>query len=114
MGGDGGCNDKVPKENIIGVFHDLEEGKITSVEIASKWGVSKNLVCGINTGRYWHQDGREYPIRKRQPKTVKIENGKKKRIPYKTNCCAKCGTPIVKSSTYCKACYDAEYSKHIP
>lgn len=53
-----------PKEQIIKVFHELETTNKKHKEIAQECDISIEMVQGINTGRYWHQDNREYPIQK--------------------------------------------------
>ena len=53
-----------PKEQIIKVFHELETTTKKHKEIAQECNISIEMVQGINTGRYWHQDNREYPIQK--------------------------------------------------
>ena len=61
MGGDGGIG-KTPKENIIGVFSDLENTDMIHADIAKKWNISTEMVQGINTGRYWYIPNKTYPI----------------------------------------------------
>jgi hypothetical protein len=31
-------------------------------EIAEKWNISIEMVQGINTGRYWYQENKNYPL----------------------------------------------------
>lgn len=91
LGGDASGN-KINKEKIIGVIKDLETTELYHREIAEKWNISKEMVQGINTGRYWKQD-REYPIQKaHQPKA--------KKIYY----CIDCNKEITKGSTRCLSC----------
>lgn len=100
FGGDGGCFSKIPKENIIGIFDDLETTNLTQKEIAHNRCVSKRLVEEINSGRSWYQENKEYPIRKRI--------SQKKR-----NYCSSCGKEISINATYCRNCYCIEKQKYI-
>lgn len=109
----GECRKNIPKENIIGIFHDLETTSMLQKEIAKKWNVSDNLVNGINTGRYWRQDDRKYPIqvyipKKREPIKKKNKHSNKK------NQCAICGALILENSTICVECFKKEQSRKIP
>lgn len=63
LGGNGSGYD-INKEKIIGIIKDLETTTLYQKDIASKWGISEEMVQGINTGRYWHRDIK-YPIRDR-------------------------------------------------
>lgn len=61
----GGGSTTVPKENILGIFEELQTTLNSHSVIAEKWGVSTEMVQGINTGRYWRLDI-DYPIQKRE------------------------------------------------
>lgn len=115
LGGDHGTS--VPKENILGIFEDLENTQLTHGEIAKRRNVSIEMVDGINTGRHWHQD-REYPIQTYIPKKrQKIKKDNKKTIIYqvsKPNNCIVCNKAIPKKNTYCLECYKKEHSKNVP
>ena len=110
LGGDHSINN--PKENIIGVIHDLEHSTLTISELIEKWKMSKEMVCGINTGRWWKQDNIDYPIRKKR--ILKSKEGKIKTIHapntnHKTeiieNFCDKCGKKLkTKTSNICPEC----------
>ena len=91
LGGDASGNE-INKEKIIGVIKDLETTELYHQEIAEKWNISKEMVQGINTGRYWKQD-REYPIQK-------VHQPKAKKIYY----CIDCNKEITKGSTRCLSC----------
>jgi group I intron endonuclease len=100
LGGDHGKS--VPKENILGIFEDLENTQLTHGEIAKKRNVSIEMVDGINTGRHWHQN-REYPIQKYIPK----KNSQ-------TNFCIICNKQINNRNTFCLNCYLEDKAKNIP
>lgn len=92
LGGDS-SGGGVPKENILGVFHDLETTDLLHREIAKKWKISTEMVQGINTGRYWHQD-RDYPIQERT----------KRRHQKIITTCVDCGKEISVGATRCVPC----------
>ena len=89
-----------PKEKIIGVFNDLKTTDLIHAEIAKKWDISIEMVQGINTGRYWHQDDIEYPIQERC-KIIKAKRGQRKKKKY----CQQCGKEISQKATLCTDCY---------
>ena len=91
----------VPKENIIGIFNDLENTQLKHGVIAKNRNVSIETVDGINTGRYWHQDGRKYPIQKYIPQKRKINN------------CPLCGKEIDRKAKYCRMCRLKEKAKTV-
>lgn len=99
LGGDHGKS--VPKENILGIFEDLENTQLTHREIAKRRNVSIEMVDGINTGRHWHQN-REYPIQKYN------------RPVKKNGHCSCCKKIIDIRNKLCLDCYKKEYSKNIP
>ena len=92
------------KEQIVGIIHDLETTDMLHKEIADKWGLSVEIVQGINTGRYWkHREN--YPIQRPHPTFKK--NGKIiKHInkPDGTWFCVDCGKPISRGSKRCNSC----------
>lgn len=59
-----------PKEKVIGVINDLMNTNMFHKDIASKWGMSIEMVQGINTGRYWKYNA-NYPLQKRKRKPEK-------------------------------------------
>jgi group I intron endonuclease len=89
LGGD--TTIRQPKENVIGVISDLTNTNMTHKDIAIKWGMSTEMVQGINTGRYWKHNA-NYPLQKRQMA----------KISY----CEKCGKEITKGSKLCISCYE--------
>lgn len=88
LGGD--TTSRQPKENVIGIISDLINTDMLHKDIAAKWGVSTEIVQGINTGRYWKHNA-DYPLQKRKPK----------KISY----CETCGKEITKGSNLCLDCY---------
>ena len=106
LGGDHSINN--PKENIIGIIHDLEYSSLTISELIEKWSMSKEMICGINTGRWWKQDNIEYPIRKKaiiktkDGKVVEKQTSHTKKIE---NFCLECGKQLKTStSNMCQEC----------
>jgi hypothetical protein len=53
-----------PKEKILGIFYDLENSQMTHRMIAQKYNISMEMVQGINTGRYWKTENKNYPLQK--------------------------------------------------
>lgn len=94
LGGDSSAF-AINKEKVIGIIKDLETTEMYHSEIADKWGISQEMVQGINTGRYWRQD-REYPIQK-----CSID---RKNIKQQYYCCD-CGKLVYRQSIRCKKCY---------
>lgn len=92
----GGDNSAVqPKEKIIGVMSDLINTDMLHKEIALKWGISTEMVQGINTGRYWKHDA-DYPLQKQYKR--------KATIYY----CEKCGKEISHGAKLCLECHTAK------
>lgn len=82
-----------PKEKILGIFYDLENSQMTHRMIAQKWNISMEMVQGINTGRYWKTENKNYPLQKTAKKHNHIQ---------KT--CKQCGVTISSTATLCKEC----------
>lgn len=108
LGGDGSINK--PKEYIIGIITDLENTDMYHKEIAKKWNVSVELVQGINTGRYWKQIDKEYPLQKTHKiKSQHIVNQQREIIEY---FCEKCNKSISRGAKLCQTCA-AEASRKV-
>ena len=43
---------KIPPKMLENIYQDLREKKLTQKEVATKYSLNKDTVCGINTGRY--------------------------------------------------------------
>lgn len=102
LGGDSGSISK-PKEHIIGIITDLENTDLYHKEIAEKWGVSIETVQGINTGRYWFQENKNYPLQTKHKRNSqhRLLNGE---VIKKKYFCAECGAPITSKATLCVKC----------
>lgn len=82
-GGNSGSFQKISLEILKEIKNDLKNTSLYNYKIGQKYGVSENLVSGINTGYYWYMDNEEYPIRKRERKDLKensIKNNPSKKI----------------------------------
>ena len=83
----------------------LIKGELTHQEIADKFSVSENMICGINTGYYWKNTELDYPLKKKQPnftnyKVIEDSCGIKKQY-Y----CVKCGASLKTSQALmCPSC----------
>lgn len=95
LGGDarGACQNK---DKILGIINDLSTTNMKHKDIAEKWGMSTEMVQGINTGRYHYQDNIDYPIQK----------SKEKKHYY----CIDCGKEISQMSIRCSACHIKQIS----
>lgn len=96
LGGDGSCKGREYKPKVIGVVHDLKNTDMLHKEIAKKWGISQEMVQGINTGRYWHSDYEDYPLQKSHKK-----NSCQTATVYY---CIDCGKEVTKGADRCITC----------
>lgn len=102
LGGDSSKN--CPKEKIIGIINDLENTDMYHREIAEKWQISQEMVQGINTGRYWFQENKDYPLQKKHKgKSQHIINNQV--INKKHYYCEICGAEISRGAKLCLSCY---------
>lgn len=90
FGGDGGQGRYAkPKESILGIINDLKNTSLTHGEIANKWNISREMVQGINTGRYWRHNT-QYPLQSRKgyaaKKVPKYEPIKQTKSNKKPSC----------------------------
>lgn len=70
----------------------LKTNQYTNLEIAKKFEVSENTICGINTGYNWKRQGIDYPIAKERVK------------PAQQNYCIDCGKLITSQAVRCVKC----------
>lgn len=89
-GGNSCIVNKLPKELLFEIMQKLKDTNDGNSDIAQMYGVSENMVSGINTGRYWHKDDISYPIRKHIPKE---------------NICPICGVKISSGAELCVRCH---------
>lgn len=94
-----------PKENIIGIIQDLENTDMLHREIAEKWNISIEMVQGINTGRYWYQENKNYPLQKQHK-----NYSQNVKVSYN---CQICGKEISQQATLCVECYRIK-SRKVP
>ena len=103
----GGDSSGIKKDAVIKVIELLESTDKTHQEIADECRVSKELVQGINTGRYWCYN-REYPIQKRCGLLIE------RHLQNATRVCPHCGKPIYRTSQQCTKCRGLERRQNIP
>lgn len=107
LGGDTTIIEK--KEKIIGVMLDLENTDMYHREIAKKWDISIEMVQGINTGRYWFQENKDYPLQKKHKKnSYHIEN---QQYVIKEKYCPECGKKITQKANLCPECWNKKNRK---
>lgn len=95
LGGD--TTARQPKENVIGVISDLTNTDMLHKDIAIKWGMSTEMVQGINTGRYWKHNI-DYPIQKRK---------RKRQLAKTLYYCKECGKEISRRTKLCFDCHES-------
>ena len=59
------------------IINDIKDGELTFEKIAKKYKIKTNVVIGINSGTYYHNDKLKYPIRE-----YFLSNEKFKRLIY--------------------------------
>ena len=94
LGGDSFSSAK--SESVKQVFDYLFNSDITQKQISELCDISEEMVQGINTGRYWHSDFIDYPIRK---KIVSVK------------LCRCCGKEVSNNSEFCSDCYKKKATK---
>ena len=65
-GGTHACSQKLSLSQVEEITSLLKNTDLTNIEIKDIFGVSENMICGINTGYYWHRENIDYPIRKKR------------------------------------------------
>lgn len=93
-----------PKDSIIGIINDLETTDMYHKEIASKWNISVEMVQGINTGRYWYQENKTYPLQTKHKSNSQHKSSNRTALDKKEYFCAKCHGPITAKAELCVAC----------
>ena len=91
-----------PKEHIIGIINDLECTDMYHREIAEKWHISTEMVQGINTGRYWFQENKTYPLQTKHKKGA--QHRVSGLVAKEQNYCLQCQAPISAKATLCVKC----------
>lgn len=94
LGGDSFSSAK--SESVKQVFDYLFNSDMTQKQISELCDISEEMVQGINTGRYWHSDFIDYPIRKKIV-TVRL--------------CRCCGKEVSNNSEFCSDCYKKKATK---
>ncbi len=103
IGGEG--NIKEDTELVLNIKKELKETEETQKNIAKKYGVSEEMVQGINTGRYWQLENTQYPLRESKFNPQK---------PAKIQTCIDCGIKISKNSIRCVSCENKHRIKEKP
>ena len=96
-GGNSGFSQKLQDNDIQEIKDLLIQTDLTNQEIALKYNVSENMVCGINTGYYWFDDNTIYPLRKTYSNGA-LETKDRHKI------CPVCGKEILYNSDLCITC----------
>lgn len=96
IGGQGtsGLSVNLSFEQIEEITKLLLTNQYSNIELAERFSVSENTICGINTGYYWKRDGIDYPIAKERART-KVK---------KQKFCIDCGSPIDSNAVRCVGC----------
>lgn len=87
--GQGGT--KITPQEVQLIKYDLIHTNLSSDEIGTKYGYSGRSVRAINTGEVWHEEGENYPLRK-------------KFTHNQEHYCQECGCKISNRAIYCVAC----------
>lgn len=101
----GGSGSKKLSSYDLNEIEEMLLDDINQQDIANKMNVSMELIQGINTGRYYFRDGKQYPIKDYNNKNTK---SKKHAI------CPLCGNEMWASSDICLSCYLKDKAKNIP
>ena len=92
IGGNSSSGVKLNLEKVEEISEALRLTNKSNIELGLIFGVSENLVCGINTGYYWRRADIEYPIRKPHRK---IDNH---------YYCKECGVELKSNKEFCSQC----------
>lgn len=88
IGGNSGHSIKIGVIQVMEITDILKNSELSMQEIADKYGVSYEMIQGINTGRHWNRNIK-YPIRKHS------------KMIYR---CSECGEIITAKYDLCVAC----------
>lgn len=88
-GGDTATHCTLTQNNVQEIKQLLKASTMTQQQIANQFGITQRTVSYINSGEIWTDSNTTYPIRDYAPSQ---------------NLCARCGQPILQSSTLCHAC----------
>lgn len=73
-GGNGSpCFVKLNLKTLQEIIDLLQENTLTNKDIANKYNISEQMVCGINNGRIWYQNDLDYPLRKKEHKQKQLK-----------------------------------------
>ena len=110
FGGDS-SGSEINKDKIINIINELENTYKSHEQIAKENDITREMVQGINSGRYWRHD-RNYPIQ--DPKAQFYRRGYSCRTDsHKQYFCVDCGKEISKGAQRCVAC-EALRRKNLP
>lgn len=93
-GGDTATHCVLTKNNVQEIKQLLKASTMTQQQIANQFGITQRTVSSINSGETWADSNTTYPIRVYSPR----------QNPPRQNLCARCGQPILPSSTLCHTC----------
>ena len=108
------------------ITDDLKHSMLSHQQIADKYETSREMIQGINTGRYWYRDKMQYPVRDfyiryprstdKNPEVRKVyysRDGAEKSPRY-THICRVCGNRMTTSALICSKCYNDSRAKTLP
>lgn len=87
------------------IINLLRNSNFTQQEIANKFGIAQTMVSGINSGKYFHNESLDYPIRGSNHGCKRISRGYSLRPKSRENTtCPICGGYKNKYARYCNEC----------
>lgn len=118
----GGSGSKKLSSNDLNRIEELLLNNVSQQDIADEINVSRELIQGINTGRYYFREDKKYPIKDyndnnnnngNKKNSKNINNGHNNKIKRLT-VCPLCGNEMWESSDMCLECYLKDKAKNIP